>query len=50
MSAIQIIDDSDPVVVYSSGWQKAGSSNEFNGTTSYTNQPGTTATLTFEGA
>lgn len=50
MAAVQIVDDSDPAVSYSSGWQKAGSGNEYNTTTSWTNQPHTTATLNFVGA
>jgi len=50
MAAVQIVDDSDPAVSYSSGWQKAGGGNEYNTTTSWSGQPRTTATLAFEGA
>jgi hypothetical protein len=49
MSAVQIIDDSDPIVSYSSGWQKSGGSNEYNGTTTWANQPGSTTTVVFVG-
>jgi len=49
MSAVQIIDDSDPTVSYSSGWQNAGGSNEYNATTTWANQPGSTATVVFVG-
>jgi hypothetical protein len=50
MAVTQILDDRDPAVVYSSGWSRAGSSNEFNATTSHANDPGLTATLVFQGA
>jgi len=49
MAISQILDDRDPAVVYSSGWLRAGSSNEFNATTSYANDPGLTASLVFQG-
>ena len=49
MAITQILDDRDPAVVYSSGWVRAGSSNEYNGTTSSANEPGLTATLCFQG-
>jgi len=43
------IDDSDPVVVYSSGWRKAGAPEEYDQTTSVANQAGMTAKLNFQG-
>jgi len=49
MAITQILDDRDPAVVYSSGWRRAGSSNEFNATTTYANDEGLTATLVFQG-
>ena len=43
------IDDSDPIVVYSSGWEKAGNPGEYDQTTSAANQVGMTAKLNFQG-
>jgi hypothetical protein len=50
MAITQILDDRDAAVVYSSGWVREGSSNEYNATTSSANEPGLTATLAFQGA
>ncbi|KAF6744272.1 hypothetical protein DFP72DRAFT_1078820 [Ephemerocybe angulata] len=43
------LDDRDTTIVYSTGWGQAGSSNEFNGTTTFTTTNGATAKVTFVG-
>ncbi|KAF7333782.1 hypothetical protein MVEN_02335000 [Mycena venus] len=45
-----IVDEQDPLVHYDPGlWDRAGSKEEFNNTTSYGAQPGATASFTFVG-
>ena len=49
--AHQIIDDSDPAVLYSTGqWSAGGVSGEFYSTTTFTQIVGANATLIFQGA
>ncbi|KAJ3505742.1 hypothetical protein NMY22_g17474 [Coprinellus aureogranulatus] len=43
------LDDRDATIVYSTGWGQAGSANEFNSTTTFTNTVGATAKVTFYG-
>jgi hypothetical protein len=43
------IDDSDPSVVYSTGWYNGGAAGEFDSTTTFTRKAGANATLTFLG-
>ncbi|KAF5323054.1 hypothetical protein D9611_009376 [Ephemerocybe angulata] len=43
------LDDRDASIVYSTGWGQAGSSNEFNGTTTFTTTNGANAKVTFVG-
>ncbi|KAF5311987.1 hypothetical protein D9619_003789 [Psilocybe cf. subviscida] len=47
--SILTLDDRNPAVVYSPGWDQAGSKFEFNSTTSWTKVAGSTAKVTFRG-
>ncbi|KAJ6571146.1 hypothetical protein B0H19DRAFT_935612, partial [Mycena capillaripes] len=44
-----IVDDTDPSITYSGGWNNAGAFIEFNGTTKWASVEGSTATFTFVG-
>ncbi|KAF8179577.1 hypothetical protein K438DRAFT_1768937 [Mycena galopus ATCC 62051] len=44
-----IIDDKNPLILYSAGWETGGTSVEFSGTTSWTPSQESTATFTFVG-
>ncbi|KAJ6571145.1 hypothetical protein B0H19DRAFT_936373, partial [Mycena capillaripes] len=44
-----IVDDRDPSIAYSSGWNNAGAFLEFQGTTKWASVQGSTATFTFVG-
>lgn len=44
-----IVDDTDPTIVYSSGWLRSTTSAEYNGTKTGANEAGMTATFVFNG-
>ncbi|KAF8201956.1 hypothetical protein K438DRAFT_1965405 [Mycena galopus ATCC 62051] len=44
-----ILDDRDPLIDYAGTWTGAGSSSEFYGTTTFSPEPGSTASLSFVG-
>jgi len=47
--SIRTLDDRDPSIVYSTGWAQAGSSLEYNSTTTWTALVGLTARVSFRG-
>ena len=47
--SIRAFDDRDPTIVYSTGWAQAGSSLEYNSTTTWTALAGSTAQISFRG-
>ncbi|CAA7269694.1 unnamed protein product [Cyclocybe aegerita] len=47
--SVLILDDTDPSIVYTGRWNRAGSSNEFNRTTTWTLSAGASARLSFRG-
>lgn len=48
--SIITLDDRDKAIVYSAGWARGGSTNEFDKTTTWTAVAGSTAKVTFNGA
>lgn len=47
---VAIVDDQNPLIVYSGSWNRAGSSQEFDGTTSWSATQGSSLSFTFVGA